>query len=247
MRFRVLTILLGMLLYTTSTCMAGDWRVIPIKMFLGPQAKSGSVRLINNAKTPLNLQVTAKTWSQDSKGKDLYVETEDIVFFPRVMTVPPGKEQVLRAGIKIPATSTEKTYRLFIEEIPEATRTGSASVTVAIRFGLPIFVAPLEDKIATDITLAELSNGIFSGEAINNGNVHFLPSRVTLSGKDSNGKEVFNDLLKPWYILAGMARSYSYEFKPEQCRNLATLRFEISDSTHQLFRDIPVSGDQCSR
>ena len=244
MRYRILSVLLLFLL-TASIGLAGDWRVIPIKMFLGPKAKSGSVRLINNDQAPLNLQVSAKTWSQDINGQDIYEETDDIIFFPRVMTVPPGKEQVLRAGIKIPATTTEKTYRLFIEEIPESTRTGSASVTVAIRFGLPIFVAPLEEKSTTEVTIAEISNGTFTAAVKNTGNVHFLPGSAVVTGKDKTGQEIFSKDLKPWYILAGMSRPYSYSIPPSACQKLATLRFEITDSTQQLSRDIPVSGDQC--
>lgn len=247
MPYRVLTILSFLLLFIVNTGLAGDWRVIPIKMFLGPKAKSGSVRLINNDSAPLNLQVTAMTWRQDESGQDIYEETEDIIFFPRVMTVPAGKEQVLRAGIKIPATTIEKTYRLFIEEIPEATRTGSAAVTVAVRFGLPIFVAPLEEKIGAEITDAEIKGGVFNGSAVNNGNIHFLPSKVSLIGKDSSGQELFIETLKPWYLLANMTRPYRYELKHEQCQNLTTLRFEISNNTHKLFKDIPVSGAQCSR
>jgi len=49
-------------------------------------------------------------WTQDSEGKDKYTETQDILFFPKIMVSEKKEERILRAGIRMPAVTKEKTY-----------------------------------------------------------------------------------------------------------------------------------------
>src|SRR5512141_3469104 len=96
---------------------AGDWRVTPIRLDLGRDAKSGAVTVFNESEERLQLQMKAFEWTQDGEGKDRNEETGDILFFPRIMIFDKQGEKILRAGIKAPALAREKTYRLFVEEI----------------------------------------------------------------------------------------------------------------------------------
>src|SRR3972149_10232388 len=98
---------------------SGEFRVTPIRLDFDRGTKSGVVTIVNEGGDKLNVQMKAFEWTQNADGKDQYSETNDIIFFPRIMTLEKGEEKILRAGIKIPATTKEKTYRLFIEEIPE--------------------------------------------------------------------------------------------------------------------------------
>ncbi len=97
---------------------AGDWRVSPIRLDLGRDAKSGAVTVANDSDDRLQVQMKAYEWTQDAEGKDRYEETGEILFFPRMMILERKEEKILRAGIRVPAVAKEKTYRLFIEEIP---------------------------------------------------------------------------------------------------------------------------------
>jgi len=97
---------------------AGEWRVTPIRLDLGKDAKNSAVTVFNRVGERLQVQMDAMEWTQDAEGKDRYKETRDILFFPRIMIFDRKGEKILRAGIKIPAIEKEKTYRLFIEEIP---------------------------------------------------------------------------------------------------------------------------------
>ncbi len=233
------------LFYFTSTTLAGDWRVIPIRLFLGPQIKNDSVRLINNASEPLNLQMNATVWSQNEQGEDVYENTSDIIFFPRVLSIPPGEERLLRVGYKFPAVAAEKTYRLFIEEIPNASPEQVSQVMVAVRFGLPIFVAPPNTKKSATIEAVNLANGEVTARVKNNGNIHLLPSKVAISGKNAAGETVFSQDMRAWYILTSNQRSFNATISPEECNNASSLHFEFVSGSLQLTDEKPLSKSDC--
>src|SRR3989304_2329994 len=132
-------VLLGFLLLP-GVARAGEWRVTPIRLVFDRGAKSGVVTVSNEGDEKIELQMSASVWTQDAEGKDRYAETNDLVFFPKIMTIESKQERILRAGIRIPATKREKTYRLFIEEIPGPRKGKGGNVFLAIRFGLPVFV-----------------------------------------------------------------------------------------------------------
>src|SRR5512145_3038365 len=119
---------------------AGVWRVSPIRLDLGREAKTGVITVINGAEEKLQFQMTAHEWVQDDEGKDVYAESADLVYYPKIMVIEPKEERILRAGIRVPAAAREKAYRLFIEEIPEPRKSPGTSVAIAVRFGVPIFV-----------------------------------------------------------------------------------------------------------
>ena len=233
------------LLCLTTTSIAGDWRVIPIRMFLGPQIKNDSVRLINSDSEPLNLQMQATVWSQNEQGEDVYEETGDIIFFPRVLTIPPGEERLLRVGYKFPAVSAEKTYRLFIEEIPNAAPGQASAVMVAVRFGLPIFIAPPSTVNSAKIEKISLSKGTFTGLVSNTGNSHLLPNKVSVSGKNTAGETVFSQDLRSWYLLNGTQRNFTGTIPPADCQGAASLHFEFLSGDLQLKEEIPLLKSDC--
>src|SRR4030043_2324751 len=102
---------------TPCAVLSGEFRVTPIRLDFDRGTKSGVITIVNEAGEKLNVQMKAFEWTQNPDGKDQYTETNDIIFFPRIMSLEKSEEKILRAGIKIPATMREKTYRLFIEEI----------------------------------------------------------------------------------------------------------------------------------
>ena len=241
---RPLLALLILLCLTTSAT-AGDWRVIPIRLFLGPQIKNDSVRLINSATESLNLQMKATLWTQNDQGEDVYEETGDIIFFPRVLSIPPGEERLLRVGYKFPATTTEKTYRLFIEEIPNAAPGQASAVMVAVRFGLPIFVAPPNPLQSAAIESIMLDQGVVSAQVNNTGNIHILPSKVAISGKNATGATVFTHDLRAWYVLTGNQRSFSTTLPPNECASASSLFFEFVCGPLKLTKEMPLSKSDC--
>lgn len=234
-------------LFLPAAVFAEGWRVAPIRLELGRQAKSGVVTVTNDSTNRLQLQMKAFSWSQDAEGKDRYEETGDLVFFPKMMIFDKAEEKILRAGIRVPATKTEKTYRLYLEEIPGPRKEQGTAVAIAIRFGLPIFVAPLKEEANGEVVRVGMANGMLETEVRNSGNVHFVIRSITVKGKNGNGEEIFTRELSGWYLLAGAKRTYSTEVPPEICPNLAAVDMVVDTDRFPLTGHLDAAPAMCSR
>lgn len=226
---------------------AGEWRVSPIRLDMGSDTKSGVINVVNEGTGKFQVQMKAFVWSQDSEGKDHYAETADIIFFPKFMLFDKPEERLLRAGIKMPAAATEKTYRLFIEEIPEPKKADSTTIAIAIRFGVPIFVKPLKEDPRGEISGITLSNGILKVGVKNSGNVHFVINGLFIKGKNSKGEELYTKKLDGWYLLNGVSRNHETDIPAAVCANLTTLDIEVKTTRFTLDGKLDVDKTKCQQ
>lgn len=225
---------------------AASWRVIPILLDFDQKTRSGVITLYNEGENKVSLQIKSMAWSQDSTGKDQYQEDAELIFFPRLLTIEPGKSQVLRVGMQIPATAVEKTYRLFIEEIPEARKADQgATIAIALRFGVPIYAAPLKSEARGEFGEAVLAKGAVTTVIKNSGNVHFRIQTVQLIGKDVSGAEVLRQKLDGWYLLSGVSRPYVFTLPAEACRKAATLELLADTDREDVATVIKVDPQAC--
>jgi len=224
---------------------AGDWRVSPIRLDLGRDAKSGAVTVANDADERLQVQMKAYEWTQDAEGKDRYEETGEILFFPRLMILERKEEKILRAGIRVPAAAKEKAYRLFIEEIPGPRKAEGVNVAVAIRFGVPIFVKPLKEEARGEVGAMTMSAGALLVPLTNTGNVHFVVQSVLVRGRNGAGEEIFSRELSGWYLLAGVSRGYATTVPGGSCGNLAVIETEVKTDKLPLRGRLVVDRSMC--
>ena len=230
-----------------SICFSGDFSVTPIKLDLGSQDRTGAITVQNNGTEPLNLQVRAFEWTEYAQGKDVYTETKDLIFYPVLMTVDPKGQRLIRVGIRMPAISAEKAYRLFIEEIPGPKKPDQVAIRVAIRFGVPIFVKPLkEQKPSGEIVKAGLSKGNLSFVAANTGNEHFSILSITTTGSDAQGKTAFTKEISGWYLLAGASREYSVPVPEAVCNQLSDLEINIKTDDFSIAKKVEVKKEMCA-
>ncbi len=226
-------VLLGclVLLILPLPAFAGEWRVSPISLDLGKNAKSGVLTVSNDADEKLNVQMKAMEWTQDAEGKDVYTETADIIFFPKIMTLEKKEERIIRVGFKTPALTREKTYRLYVEEIPEPRKAETTSVAIAIRFGVPIFVKPLKEEEKGEISSPTMSKGILTAVVKNTGTTHFRITSLSFKGKNSKGEQTFAAELPGWYLLSGVSRTYSTTPSRDECLNTSRIEAEVKTTT----------------
>ncbi len=228
---------------------SGQWRVVPARLFFERDAKSSVVTVSNEGDDKLTLQMKAMEWSQDAEGKDVYRDSNDILFFPRILLMEPKEEKIIRIGIKTPAAVKERTYRFFLEEIPQPKKDGqsdTAQIAIAVRFGVPIFVKPPKEELKAEITQLALANGIFTATVKNTGNAHFKIGTITISGKNDRGEETFSTKLDGWYLLNGAARTYSTTIPREKCSGTAKLDVTVStDKQINLNRTLNVEKARC--
>ena len=222
-RHAVVAAVAALWLALPASSFGGEWRVSPIKLYFGNDVKSGVVTVINEGAEQIHLQIYAREWTQDGEGKDVYAETKDIVYFPKMMVLKGKEERVVRAGVRATGLPKERTYRLFIEEIPEPKTGGGANITVAIKFGVPLFVGPLKEDQRGAVEQAVMEKGVLTFRVANTGTVHMVLDAVTVTGRGRSGDEVFTKELGGWYVLHGVSRPYSVTIPQEACKKIAVI------------------------
>ena len=234
---------------------AADFQIQPTMLELSGGARSGAFSMINNGNESINFQISVKEWTQDASGKDVYTDTKDIVFFPKIMTTGPNEQRAIRIGLKAPLSVDEKTYRLFVEEIPspkkgqETKEKGKikAGITIAFRFATPIFVKPLKQQETAVVDKVEMSKGVVRATIKNTGNVHIKVLSVTFRGRAADGKELFSKEVAGWYILHGLSVPYETAVSREACEGLATIEVSAKSENVTINGAMNVKKGMCAR
>ena len=225
---------------------SSEWRVAPIRLDFDQGTKSGVITVSNDSSEKVHLQIKAAEWVQDAEGKDKYSDTSDLVYFPKIMILDKNEEKVLRTGIKASSVEKEKTYRLFIEEIPQPSKAEGASVAVAIRFGVPIFIKPEKEEVRGAIEKIEMSKGVLKAVVKNSGNVHLMIVSINIKGNNKEGNEVYSKELSGWYLLNGSSRTYSTDIPQDKCKELEKVSIEVRTKEEINFnRKLDVDKEMC--
>src|SRR5712691_182471 len=112
----LMTMVLGLVLQA-ETSRASAFKVTPVRVtFSGPSSTLLTLR--NESDQALRFQITSFAWWQDASGAVQLAPTEEIVFFPALLTLKPGEERKVRVAATVAAKDVEKTYRIFFEELP---------------------------------------------------------------------------------------------------------------------------------
>lgn len=246
MRSATAVSLFVLLAFLPLSVLAGNWRVVPVRVDLDRSTRSSTIRVANSGEQPVRFQISAMEWSQTADGEDRYAETGELLVFPRLATIAAGQDQILRIGLKRPALDNEKAYRVFIEEIPQAKSPEGVGVAVAVRFGVPVFVAPLQTTVKAHLAeVTQQPGGTLAFTIRNEGNVNLRLHRLMLSGLNAAGQPLFSREIKPWYLLAGTRRDYRETLTGEQCRSAARLLVEVETDKTNLRQEIPLRPELC--
>ncbi len=233
-----------------SHASASDYTVSPLRLDFDRDSKSGVVTLANVGTERINFQIKAMEWSQDAEGKDRHGETNELIFFPKILSVEPNEERVVRVGVKSLPVSTERAFRLFIEKIPgpnSAPPAPGLNIAVNVRFALPVFVEPSDHQAKGEIVEASLTRGRFELVLRNKGNEHFRidGEGIRLVGRNAGGVEVLTRTLNDRYLLAGTTKRYATSVSKQECAQLATLETTIQTEQFTLSRKLDVNGTSC--
>jgi fimbrial chaperone protein len=200
---------------------------------------------------PLQFEIRPREWSQNEAGEDVYIDTREVLAFPRLMTLKGGEARDVRIGMKTPPGPVEKTYRVFIAELPPHTEPDGASasgtnVAFLISFAAPVFYSPIKRDPTLEITRFDLADNRIDATLKNAGNVHLFVEEMTVVGLDATGDEIYRELIPERYLLAGTTKSYTLDLSPAQCEVLASLAYNVR--TNELSADAKkdVGKNSCS-
>ena len=193
---------------------AGSFGVAPTRLDFDKGAKSGVIEVSNDDERKLSFQLKLFEWKQGPDGKDQYVESQDLIYFPQLFSVNAHDKRIIRVGLKgVAALPAERAYRLFIEEMPDpATGAGGAEVKVVLRFGVPLFVAPESPRKAFTFDNVEVAKGKLLMTIRNGGNQSAKFEFLRVRRGDAVVAEAAG-----WYILAGATRTFELPMDPAKC------------------------------
>ena len=227
---------------------ASTFNVSPTQVFLSGKASSALLTLRNDSEEPLRFQLSVFAWDQSPSGEMTLAPTQDVVFFPALLTLAPKEERNIRVGRVVAPTNVERTYRIFVEELPslEAVANPAASVKVLTKMGIPIFVRPAKEDTAAGITGFGAHDGAVHFTLANSGTVHFVPEHVVVRGL-ADGKSVFETAIPAWYVLAGGTRDFELPLAKEDCVRATSLQVQVAFNSSTVDQRLDLPAGSCTQ
>ena len=146
--------------------------------------------------------------------------TGDVVFFPELVALEPGREQRVRIGLQTDFGPVEKAYRLMLVELPTGAAADGGEVQLRTTVSLPVFLQQEESEEASVDFAASVAGRIVTGRIENTGNIHILADAVEFKGYDAEDRVVFQENLAGWYVLPGLAYRFHFELTVAMCRRV---------------------------
>lgn len=217
----------------------------PVKVLLTGAAPSKSISLRNNANERVRFQMSAFTWQQSVSGEMQLAPTLDLVFFPSLVELAPGETRRVRVTTTEQVAGNERSYRLFVDELPPLASQPGGAIRVLTRFGIPVFLAP-DAAAAKPALKLEVKGGRLLVSLENRGNAHFVAQSVRLVGRAADGSHVLSQDLPAWYVLAGGRRHYDVPLALEVCRKLTQVSANANTDHGSARLDYQVPSTACT-
>lgn len=191
-----------------APALAGNFRVNPVQINLPSDRQATSLMMTNSDVAEVSVRVLAYSWTQVD-GQDVYSPTSDVIVSPPIFTVPAGKTQLVRIGLR--NRSGAKAYRVIFEEIPRE-KPIEGQVQITLRLNLPLYLLPKGGGTA-DVGWRAWRDraGDMVVEGSNRGNLQ--AQFVELSVEKDGGQEILSKQMG--VILPGSARQWKAGKRPE--------------------------------
>jgi fimbrial chaperone protein len=204
---------------------AGSFQVNPIRVDMAKGATTAAITLRNDGEEPIVVQSSVVGWAQEN-GQEVYAPTTEALVTPPIMTVPPGGEQIVRVGLRrAPDPQRELTYRLYLQEVPPPPKPGFTGLQVALRVGLPVFVAPVAPGIRRLEWSAQIrADGAIVLTAQSTGNAHVQVTDFELRLPGAEEPVAHESSLA--YVLAGQRRQWTLSAPADRVKSARELRLK---------------------
>jgi fimbrial chaperone protein len=238
----------AVLLGRAAPASSAELQVNPVRIELSAEARSEVVTLKNASTEPTSFELQLRAWGESKAGEMILAPTEDVVVFPLVVLLAPGEERNVRVGAAIPFGPVEKTYRLFVQELPPPAKEGATSqVRVLTRVGIPVFLTPRRVAERAELKALSVRDGKASFSLLNGGTVHVRPTAVRVALKDARGNSIGNREAAAWYVLAGGERDYQVDLRGDRCAAVREVTASVAlDSKQVLEADLATPDGVCA-
>ena len=227
-------------LVARATAVAVD----PTRVHLSGKAHSQSLTLRNSGAEKARFQVSAFSWQQSPTGEMQLTPTEDILFFPSLLEIAPGETRKVRVATNVPAETIEKSYRLFVDELPPLNANTTGAIRVLTRLGIPVFLQPSTPQSQAALS-AEVKRGHLLVTLENRGNSYLFAQSVRVVGRDASGKVRLEQDLPAWYVLARGRRAYDVALDAAVCEALTDLSVNTKTERGNVRTDKTIPSGAC--
>jgi len=205
---KFLTAILSTALVTSAPTLvaAAALQVSPVSLDIPAPSAAATIKLRNVGTAPINAQIRVFKWIQEN-GEEKLEPTNDVVASPPVATLTAGTDYTVRLvrTSKEPLTSGG-TYRLLVDELPDPTRAKNGTITMVLRYSIPVFFYPVDvtrPKVTWSFTQR---GGRWYVSATNNGGRHVRLSSLKLQGAHGPGISYGDGLVG--YVLGNSTKSW---------------------------------------
>ncbi|HEY3125065.1 MAG TPA: fimbria/pilus periplasmic chaperone [Thermoanaerobaculia bacterium] len=238
----------GLAISRPGVCFGSAFKVTPVTILLSRRTPTALLTLKNESDRRLRFQARVFLWDQTPEGQMQLAATQDIVFFPTLLSVEPGEERKVRIGSAAAFGPMEKAYRVFFEELPElekAADSRGSRLQIRTRMGIPIFLQPQQTEKGSRVDAIEARAGVLRFSVRNTGNVHVNLRGIRVKGLDPMGDSRFERESDGWYVLAGGSRDYEVEIPEDQCGRVARFVIEAQVDENTVLRNLASSAASC--
>lgn len=226
-RYKALIVLFAIFIIFPAHVIAGTFQVAPVKMYYSTKNKSETLTITNKGKKLLTTQIEILEWSHDENGKEVLTPTTDMIYFPKILTMEPDVSKIVRIGYKSRLlVEKEKSYRLFVRELPVSKPGEKTTLTFILNISIPVFLPPVKEEYNVNMEKIELSDGALNIHAKNRGNISAKFTNTVITGFDESNVETFSQKVDVWYVLSGLSTKTATKINRDAC--LKTKRITVS-------------------
>src|SRR5277367_2268937 len=174
MRTLAVVLLIAAAAAAAAPASASTFNISPIRAELSGAHRTEALTITNADDNPVVIQIRVVRWSQSS-GTEQLVDTRELLATPPVLQIPAMGQQIIRVALRRdPDPTQELTYRVILEEVPQAAPKNFVGLRVALHLSIPVFVAPAHGNANAAVAWESrwLPNGQLELAATNSGNAH---------------------------------------------------------------------------
>lgn len=229
-------VLFGLIVVNTPAVTAAGFNILPMRLDMSARTRNSSIEITNLNDSDVPIQMKAYEWTQQD-GKRVLTPTRDIFLAPPITNVKASSKQIVRFRLKKGADlDKEKSYRIFVEQIPPGDPALRAAMAFRLRFSLPLFVAPNRySDPSFNVTASRVEGGV-SVVLNNTGNIHVKVDKAEAFRGDADKEDLQPTdhlgssglaISGTGYVLQGSRQEWFIPLTPEALSN-KSLRVAMS-------------------
>lgn len=197
-------------LLALPTAFAGTFTISPLRVDFADTTSMAVLTVRNEDAKPVVVQTQGLAWSQEG-GQDALNPSRDLLISPAVFTLPAGGSQLIRVALRRSVDpARELTYRVLLQEVPQAASPDFNGLQMVLRLSVPVFVEPLAPATPQVVWSTNRSDdGKLTLSARNDGTAHLRLHRFAV--KTSDGAATVLDQPELAYVLPGSSRHWTFD------------------------------------